>query len=257
MQMRALNLPSGEDIAMHSHDWAQFTYAAEGVLTVVTPEGRYATPPAMAVWIPPHVPHDIHTHGPVKFRSLYIAEDRIGGLPDRTVVLEVDPLLRALVLEVLNLPSDWVDGGPHGRLIQVLLDRIGTAPESLLNLPLPKDPRLSAITDALITDPADRRGLEEVAEEICATARTLARRFKSETGLTFGEWRRRRVLLAALERLSQGEPVTAIALDLGYDSPSAFIAMFRKTLGSAPTKYIQGPDAFSSLSLGGATNGPR
>ena len=257
VEMRALDLPGNEDIGMHAHEWGQFTYASEGVLTVTTPDGRYASPPATAVWIPPHMPHDIHSHGPVKFRSLYITTDRAADLPDRTTVVEVDPLLRALVLEVLNLSPDWSEQGADGRLIHVLLDRIARAPEALLSLPWPKDPRLASVADALIETPSDRRGLEDVAAENGTTARTLARRFKSETGLTFGEWRRRRILLAALERLSHGDAVTTIALDLGYDSPSAFIAMFRKSLGAAPTRYLQGAETRGNLTRDAATNGPR
>ena len=87
-------------------------------------------------------------------------------------------------------------------------------------------------------NPAERRTLEEFSAEIGASARTLARLFLRETGLSFGAWRRRRILLAALEHLSNGAPVTTVALEMGYDSPSAFFAMFRQTLGKSPTQYL-------------------
>jgi AraC-like DNA-binding protein len=32
--------------------------------------------------------------------------------------------------------------------------------------------------------------------------------------------------------------VTTVAFEVGYDSPSAFIAMFRKTLGATPGRYL-------------------
>jgi AraC-like DNA-binding protein len=57
--------------------------------------------------------------------------------------------------------------------------------------------------------------------------------------MTFGEWRQRRVLVAALERLADGSPVTGVALDLGYESPSAFIAMFKRVLGETPSRYVR------------------
>jgi AraC-like DNA-binding protein len=38
--------------------------------------------------------------------------------------------------------------------------------------------------------------------------------------------------------LAQGRPVTVVALDVGYDSPSAFIAMFKRTLGTTPRRYF-------------------
>lgn len=240
VEVRAFDMSVGETVTPHSHDWGQFTYSAEGVLTVLTPQGRFTAPPAMAVWIPPGILHDIRPVGRAKFRSLYVAADAMAGMPDRCAVLSVDPLLRQLILEAAAFPRDWQEDGPQGRLMAVLLDQMRAAPPAELHLPLPEDARLRAVTDALLEDPADRRGLEEFAKVSGAAPRTLARLFQKETGMSFGVWRRQRVLLSALERLSEGVPVTSVALDLGYDSPSAFIAMFRRTLGDTPTRYLRG-----------------
>ncbi|MCH4564580.1 helix-turn-helix domain-containing protein [Halomonas sp. EGI 63088] len=51
-------------------------------------------------------------------------------------------------------------------------------------------------------------------------------------------WRQQACLLAALPRLSAGASITAIALELGYDSPSAFSTMFRKALGQPPSAFV-------------------
>ncbi|TIS81307.1 MAG: AraC family transcriptional regulator, partial [Mesorhizobium sp.] len=37
-----------------------------------------------------------------------------------------------------------------------------------------------------------------------------------------------------------GEPITRVALDLGYDSVPAFITMFKRMLGSSPRGYMRG-----------------
>ena len=73
-----------------------------------------------------------------------------------------------------------------------------------------------------------------------ATSRTLTRLFRSETGLSFSQWRQQFRILEALRRLGRGQAVTTVALELGYDSPSAFIAMFRKALGKTPGQYFKG-----------------
>jgi len=57
--------------------------------------------------------------------------------------------------------------------------------------------------------------------------------------MTFVEWRHKLRLLNAIERLAQGQSVTQVALDLGYLSISAFIAMFRRRLGVTPSYFIQ------------------
>ncbi|NMM45247.1 AraC family transcriptional regulator [Rhodospirillaceae bacterium KN72] len=239
VEMRAFDMRMGELVEPHYHDWGQFTYSAEGVMTVLTEDGRFTAPPAMAVWLPPGVVHHIRTIGPAKFRSLYVSSGNLDGMPDRTTVLSVDPLLRQLILAAADFPRDWDEDGPEGRLMSVLMDRIRVAPTAKLHLPLPADARLRGVTDALLADPSDRRTLDEFAKTTGAAARTLARLFVAETGMSFGEWRRQRVLLAALERLGDGMPVTSVALDLGYDSPSAFIAMFRRHFGETPTRYMQ------------------
>jgi AraC-like DNA-binding protein len=55
--------------------------------------------------------------------------------------------------------------------------------------------------------------------------------------MSFTEWRQQACLLTALPRLAGGEPVTAIALDLGYDSPAAFATMFKRLSGIPPSRY--------------------
>ena len=59
-----------------------------------------------------------------------------------------------------------------------------------------------------------------------------------ETGLTFAAWRQQARLLAATAMLAAGEPITRIAIELGYESTSAFTAMFRRTLGAPPSRYF-------------------
>ncbi|MGA7826924.1 MAG: helix-turn-helix domain-containing protein, partial [Geobacteraceae bacterium] len=65
------------------------------------------------------------------------------------------------------------------------------------------------------------------------------RLFVRETGLTFGAWRKRLVLQEAIERLGTGQNITRVAFDLGYQSLSAFIAMFRQALGASPGQYLR------------------
>jgi AraC-like DNA-binding protein len=94
------------------------------------------------------------------------------------------------------------------------------------------------VCDAILAAPADARALEAWAAEAGASARTLARLFQRETGMSFAQWRQQARLLESLRRLAAGDAVTAVAIDCGYRSPSAFAAMFRRALGVAPTAYF-------------------
>jgi AraC-like DNA-binding protein len=51
-------------------------------------------------------------------------------------------------------------------------------------------------------------------------------------------WRQQVRLMEALTRLGAGASITSIALELGYDSPSAFTAMFRRAVGCSPKEYL-------------------
>ncbi|MEF9387259.1 helix-turn-helix transcriptional regulator [Ralstonia solanacearum species complex bacterium KE056] len=68
--------------------------------------------------------------------------------------------------------------------------------------------------------------------------RTLTRALRSEIGMSFGAWRRQLHVVLALQLLSQGETVHAIAIELGYDSASSFVTTFRKTVGKPPARYM-------------------
>lgn len=117
------------------------------------------------------------------------------------------------------------------------MDEIRDSPEVPLSLPMPMDARLLKIARALSERPDDGRRLDDWAAWAGIAPRTLTRRFLAETGFSFTEWRQRLRLLRALELLAAGKPVGAIALDLGYDNVSAFIALFRRTFGVTPGQY--------------------
>ena len=123
-------------------------------------------------------------------------------------------------------------------MMDVILDQIRVQPMASLALPMPEDPRLCKIVQALITDPADRRDLDDWARAVGASKRTLTRLFPAQTGMSFRSWRQQRRLLRALELLASGNNVTVVALELGYENTSAFIAMFRRCLGETPARYL-------------------
>ncbi len=222
----------------HSHIRAQLVYASRGVLTVATEAGTWVVPPQQAVWVPAAMRHAVSSHGPVSLRFLYVHPEAARDLPPRCQVIAAGELLRALIDRASDFPPDYGKSGPEMRLCRVILDELAAARPEPLHLPLPDDRRLTVVTDALLADPADGRGLAAWSREAGASERSLARLFLKQTGLTFGAWRQRLRLLAAVQRLAEGRAVTEVAYDLGYDSPSAFVAMFRRALGRTPGKYL-------------------
>jgi AraC-like DNA-binding protein len=231
----------GAVIALHQHPFAQLIYASDGVMTVTTEHGTWVVPPERAVWVPARVGHSIRMTGRVSMRTLYLA-DALGPLAGGACcVVQVSALLRESILRAVAFPKPYRDEGPEARLVAVIADEIRAAPTAPLHLPLPRDPRARRVADALCADPGDPRTLAHWGRFAGASARTLERVFERETKLPFGAWRQQARLLRALEQLASGESVTTVALDLGYETPSAFIAMFRRALGTSPGRYFRGP----------------
>ena len=229
--------PSRRD--WHHHRRGQLLYASAGVMTVSTAAGTWVVAPEQAVWVPPGVEHQVTHAQDIAMRTLYIDPGVAAGLPADCCVVAVPALLRALILRAIEIGLDYAAEGPGARIMAVILDELRALTPEPLHLPQPRDPRLLKVTGAMIDDPADGRPLGAWARGAGASERTLARLFMKETGLTFGEWRERLRLVTAVARLAEGAAVTAVALDLGYQSPSAFIAMFRRSLGETPGRYLR------------------
>lgn len=225
--------------APHAHPRAQVIFSSRGVMRVITQKNTWLVPLAQAVWVPTQTEHQVCFPGAVSIRNLFIDPLAAAPLPDQCVVFNVTPLLRELILRAGEADENYTPDSPTARLMQVILDELQNIEPAPLNLPMSSDPRLRKVMDALIRAPDDSRTLEEWAQTAGAAARTLARLFLQETGMTFGAWRAQLRLLEAIDRLSQGQSVTRVAFDLGYQNLSAFIAMFRKTLGTTPGKFFQ------------------
>ena len=234
----AKEFASGQLISLHKHSRSQFLYASSGVMTVKTHKGIWVVPPLRAVWIPANTLHEIEASGHLSMRTLYIEPETFIGPANECCVITVAPLLRELVFYAMTLPALYPIGGEEERLLTVLLDQISRVDMTPLELPIPEDPRLKKIYEHLSTTPNDKRSLEDWGQTVGATGRTLSRLFQKETSMSFGQWRQQIRILEALRRLGMNKPVTTVAIELGYDSPSAFIAMFKKTLGKTPGRYF-------------------
>ncbi len=231
--------PHGEHIAPHRHARAQLIHTLSGVMTVSGGDGSWVVPPGRAVWMPGGQDHAIRIAGDVSMRTVFVREDARTDLPRACEVIAVSPFLREAIVAATRIPLDYPSGGRDERVMQLILDEIGAAPRLDLHIHLPRDPRLMRLCDRIIADPAATVTLEGLAQEIHVSARTLARLFHRELGMSFGAWLRRTRLLLSLPRLASGASVLEVALEHGYDSPSAFAAMFRRLLGVSPTAYLQ------------------
>lgn len=228
----------GLDQASHNHSQAELILTIRGLLTCEVAKGLWMVPPQCALWIPGGLEHGAKAVGELQAYVLFVDSRLASELPTECCTVWVDPLLRELVTAVARLPPLYDREGPEGRLVQTMLDRLKVAPVERLHLPLPADARLRKIAEALITDPSDRATIGEWASRVAMGERTLSRLIMRETGMSFGRWRQQFQIMLALERLADGDPVQSVAFDLGYESVSAFITMFKKAFGQPPGQFL-------------------
>ena len=228
----------GFERAPHSHRKAQLILGMKGLITCKVAKGLWMVPPDCAVWIPSGMEHNVRVAGKLELYILFIDPDLARELPIDCCTMSVAPLLRELIVETSRLPQLYDVDGPAGRMLQTMLDQLALAPVERLHLPMPSDERLRRLADAFIADPADRSSSSDWAKRVGMSERSLFRLVQEQTGMSLGRWRQQFHIMFAIERLAEGQPVQAIAFDLGYESASAFISMFRRVLGQPPAKYL-------------------
>ncbi|WP_084455606.1 AraC family transcriptional regulator [Novosphingobium rosa] len=236
--LSAMVITHGWEKPPHAHRRAQLLLSVKGLITCEVASGLWLVPSQNALWIPPGKVHDMHCMGDVEIYLVFMDASLIGALPRQCCTLAISPLLRELIRAVSHLPPLYDETGPPAPLIQTMLNELAVAPVERLHLSMPDDNRLRRIIDGWAADPADRAGPGSWAQRIGMSERSLSRLVLSETGMSFIRWRQQFQIMQALERLARGVSVQHIAFDLGYESPSAFIAMFRKILGTSPSRYL-------------------
>ncbi|MFI5176435.1 MAG: AraC family transcriptional regulator [Terriglobia bacterium] len=231
----------GHVVPRHYHDRDQLVYACQGVMTVRTDEGTWVVPTQRAMWIPARVPHGITMSGAVSMRTLYLKPSFVRTLPRSCCVVNVSLLLRELILHACKFPRLSSRVPLQAHLLSFLVDQLETLHAIPLQLPNPRDPRAVRVAAILLRDPADQRPLQEICKDVGASKRTVERLFQQETSMTFGKWRQQLRLMQAMRLLAEGEKITHAALESGYSTPSAFISMFKRMLGTTPHRYFEKP----------------
>ncbi|HVL77647.1 MAG TPA: AraC family ligand binding domain-containing protein, partial [Noviherbaspirillum sp.] len=180
MRVVARDLQAMEVLAEHNHPWGQLTYAVEGVVRVTAGNSTWIVPPQRAIWVPPLLSHEVTTLERARLRALYVLAEVAPFQDGGCKVLEVSPLLREAIVALADAEPASLR---ERRLAELLLDELARLPTLPIALPLPADKRLKALCEKLIADPASTETLDDWAEQVGASARTLARLFERELGM--------------------------------------------------------------------------
>lgn len=225
--------------ARHQHARGQLLGAQQGLLRIAADDLHWLLPAGHVAWIPPLLPHALLSADGFDGWSLYFNAEACLGLPSTPRIFQPNALLQAATIRALRWPHRPLDAA-QARLAGVIADEIAASTPLPLALPQPRDRRLQKIAAALARAPHDNRSIEDWATRSGLSSRSLARHWLAETHMTLSQWRQRLRVLLALPRLLEGEPVISVALSMGYDTPSAFVAVFKREMGVTPARYARG-----------------
>jgi len=228
----------GDSEPLHSHSCAQLIHPLSGVIMANTQHGSWLVPAGRGLWLPAGLSHSLRFIGNVSSQVLFVDPLARADLSAQCQVVEISPLLRELINVAIDIAPDYRAGGRDERVMELILDELRILPILSLHLPQPRDKVLKALCVQIQQAPGLPWAVEEAAGYLAISSRTLSRRFQRETGLRFSDWVRRAKLLHGINALGAGNSVLDVALELGYDSPSAFSAMFRRSLGVSPSEYL-------------------
>lgn len=245
--VRKRALRAATRIVPHRHPWAQVAFSATGVVRLTVPDHTFIVPPTRVVWVPPDVEHFVSVVEDAELVTMYVLQDTPRGPRplagtatgdwSRCRVLEASPLLRELVAQLADEAVVQEPAREHC-LAALLQDELARARPLPLGVRLPADKRLRALCDAVLDDPARHDSLDGWAHEAGASVRTVARLFRQELDTSFAAWRQQVLLAKALSMAAARRPMSHIAAELGYASPSAFSAMVRRAVGMPPSRFF-------------------
>ena len=227
--------------APHTHTRHQLLYAIEGTATLEADAATYLLPPQRAGFIPAGVKH-VTSLGNANVVCLFLDRRlvRVRSEQRRVSVIDVTPLLREMIQFAVRWPSARRARDPlanaYFRAFGLLLEEWLTK-ECAYRLPRGQS-RVVKRAIELTIQHAGVIELPALCRAVGASQRTLRRHLQAETGLGFRELSSTARVLRAMELLAQAESsVTAVALAVGFDSPSAFAKRFTLVAGESPSAF--------------------
>ena len=229
---------SGLMVPLHSHSRAQLWWARSGVVLVYTSGGRWMIPPGHALLIPAGIEHSAEMVSDVRMHSIYISP--AASEARRPLVLEISPLVGSLIDELVGVENEISSERRENLIMELLLTEIPRLQERPLGLPFPRNRKLAALCRQFLEAPSAAANIDAWAARMGISRRSFTRHFRQETGVSFVTWRQQACIFASLPRIADGEPITTVALDAGYENVAAFTTMYRRMLGAPPSLYLRG-----------------
>ncbi len=219
---------------LHSHPLHELVWVRGGTLTTRVGNRIFTLTDGEGLWLPAGQVHGGRLTAKVEFHTAFFTPSRTPLAFDGPTTITMNPLLESLLK---HLARTDLDDAARARAELVVFDVVEPSRRQI-DLQLPGDPRIDVIAETLMADPSDDRSLDDWAQHLGTSGRTITRAFRGTTGLSFAQWRRTFRVHHALALLADGWDVRATSEQLGYAHPSSFIEAFHAVMGTTPGAFL-------------------
>lgn len=216
----------------HSHNVAQLSIPTNGSIYILIEDKLFIVPCGFAVFIPANSPHAIEKiNNKTIIDNLYFDSTYDKYLPNIATTLPLSSLSRLIIAKICSFEYEEFNTSKIQNLLNVLFDEFSENIEQNYSLVVPKNKVLYKIYQLFVNSCDLYPSLDECAQHVNISSRTLLRIFKSELNISFIVWKQQFLFIKALALLEKEKSTSTVAYKLGYNSDSAFISMFKKMSG--------------------------
>lgn len=188
-----------------------------------------------ALWIPVGTRHQFTVQANSATIPLFFDSTEIATTLREPTVIDVNADLRTLML--VYQVSFHTSVRPEANLARQILSIAEKSQTRPTALPMPSSEPARRVAETLRFNPGDTRSIEELAQSVHTSQRSIERSFRAETGMTLRQWRIRNRMEAAAALLRTETSPDTVALRVGYTNTESFRRVFREHYGATPLEY--------------------
>lgn len=225
---------AGTDFPENILPWGKLMYSCDGLAKINVEEKIYLSTPEFAIWLPPQSSHHSLALTNINYVIIHFKKDICDSLPSKIRTLKINGIVKEIIKDFSKREVDYPSSKADENLALVLVEQLALSEDFDCFLPISEDDVIKKITNKMLNDPNGVYSLKFWSNKLGLSERTLSRRFLYSTGINYNEWNLRRKVLLAIRLLQEGKTVKYVSTTLGYNDPSAFIAMFKKRMAVSP-----------------------
>lgn len=237
------NLP-GKQAKVSGYEQHLLFLPLQGEITVETDTARHAFGPGQMLYLAPKIAHSFSSSEQSGERLIAMLAPPAMKVQVKTVSkLPLNQLIKEMLFYLLLHPKTKNAKSLVGVFAETLFEVLGQTPFSSGVDHLEgkvADPRIRQVLKLMRESSGSRISLDEIAKRSGLSSRNLNRLVLKETGIQPSQWAINFRIDRAQELLKEpGASVTTVALEVGYNSLSQFIAAFRSRTGQLPSEYLK------------------